>query len=90
MAAKALKITMMLMVVMVVKHIESATSDSQACKGDCVETCTVAEEVDFDCFFTCVEKCDDDDDDDYPPILTGISPPPPPPPLPLYLSLDAL
>lgn len=88
MAAKALNITMMLMVVMVLMHIESATSDSQACKSDCVETCTVAEVVDFDCFFTCVEKCDDDDDDDYPPILTGISPPPPP--LLLYLFLDAL
>lgn len=43
------------------------------CKGDCVKSCTVEEEgVDFGCFLSCVEKCDDDDDDDYPPILTGL------------------
>lgn len=76
MAAKALKITtMLLMLVMVLMHhIQYAASDSQACKGDCAKTCTDGEEVDFDCFLSCVEKCDDDDDDDdYPPILIGIS-----------------
>lgn len=80
MAAKTLKLTIMLMLVMVVMHIVSATSDSQTCKDDCVNACTIAEEiVDYGCYLTCAEKCggdddEDDDDDDYPdpPILVGI------------------
>lgn len=78
MAAKTVNLLTMLMLLMVAKHIVSATSNSQTCKDNCVNACTIAEEVvDLVCYLTCAEKCggDDDDYDDYPdrPILIGIS-----------------
>lgn len=62
MAAEVLKITTVLMLVMVVMHVQYATSDqiSQHCENVCNEKCQTRGHLDLDCYFQCAEECQSD------------------------------